>query len=67
MPVEATPQDLKGRFFRVYANVPLQLRDEVIIVIDNQPVSWQAAFIEVRSDSENGRKIVSEMAKLDLI
>jgi hypothetical protein len=62
-----TEQELKERFFQVYANVPLQLRDQVVVVLDDQPVSWKAAFIEVRADSKNGTRILETLAKLEII
>ena len=39
--------DLKSKFIKIYANLPLNLRNEIVIVIDNEPLTWNACFIEV--------------------
>ena len=42
----------KERFFKVYANLPLNLREEVILVIKDEPISWRVAYFEISDDTK---------------
>lgn len=58
----------KERFLQTYANLPVNIRNEIIYVLpDNRPLTWNAAFIEVDNDTELGKQIVSKLAKLGFI
>lgn len=58
----------KERFFRVYANLPIGLRDQVVVVMpDVGPMSWNAAYIEVNSDTKLGNAIVEKLIESKII
>ncbi len=63
--------DLRERFLRVYSNIPLSLRNEIILVIEldgiQKPITWDVAFIEVKAKTELSEKILSELERLQLI
>lgn len=66
--------DLKSRFLRVYASLPLGVRREIILVLDPQegittggPMTWEVAYIEVENDTPLSRVILEKLAKLDFI
>lgn len=44
--------DLRAKFLKVYANLPLGVREEIIIVIDGEPLSWKAAKLEVEQQTK---------------
>jgi len=48
---------LKERFLKIYSNIPLKLRKEIILVIDGEPITWNVAYIEVFNNIEKVRKI----------
>lgn len=53
---------------RVFANVPENMRgDEVISVVDDKPFTWNTAMIEIKNDSELGKKILKMMGKAGII
>ncbi len=58
---------LREKFLKTYANIPLNLRDEIILVLGDQPISWKVAFLEVKADSDNSKKILENLGKLELI
>lgn len=62
---------LRERFLRVYANIPLNLRDEVISVIEHsgirKPISWDVAYIEIKAKTDFSKIILKELEKLELI
>ncbi len=58
----------KEKFMRVFANVPENMRgDEVISVVDDKPFTWNTAMIEIKNDSELGKKILKMMGKAGII
>ncbi len=61
-------EPLKERFLKVYANIPINLRDEIILVLkDYNTITWNVAYLEVKVDTELGGKILKELEALDLI
>jgi len=58
----------KERFFRVYANLPVGLRNEVILVLpDVGPMTWNAAYVEVNNNTKLGDVIVEKLIELKII
>ena len=58
----------KERFYRVYANLPIGLRDQVVIVLpETGPMSWNAAYIEVNSGTKLGDAIVEKLIEHKII
>lgn len=57
----------KERFLRLYANLPLSLRREIIAVIDKEPVSWEVAYREINGDTPVGKKIIGQLISLEVI
>lgn len=55
------------KFQQIYVNLPLNQRQEVIVVIDNEPLSWNAAKLEIDNDTEKGKQILSLLVKLGII
>ncbi len=59
--------DTKAKFIGVYSNLPLGVRREIIAVIDEQPISWNAAFIEIKNDTEFGEKIINKLISMGIL
>ena len=61
-------QDKKEKFIRVFANVPDKIRGEdVIAVVDDKPFTWNNAMIEIKNDTELGKKILLVLEKLGVV
>lgn len=61
-------EDKKAKFMRVFANVPEKIRGEdIIAVVDDKPYTWNVAMIEVKNDSELGKKIMKKLEKVGII
>lgn len=59
---------LRERFLKVYANLPLSIRKEIIIFLDKiGPISWDIAYIEVQNKTKIGETIVKKLEKLEII
>ncbi len=57
----------KERFLRVYANLPLGLRGEIILVLDGEPVTWNVAYVEVYNNTEKSIKILDKLEGMRII
>lgn len=60
-------QDLKSQFLKVYADLPLSLREEIVLVLEDKPITWNVAFFEVKNDTENSKIILGKLKKLEII
>ena len=62
-------KNLKERFLKIYANIPLGLRSETICVVgkEDRPVSWDVAFVEIEQDTPLSKIILEKLDKLNLI
>ncbi len=58
---------LKARFIKVFASVPIPLRGEIIAVVNDKPVSWDAAYTEIKSDSKEGITILKQLEKMGVL
>lgn len=58
----------KERFFKAYANLPINLRDEIILVVPEEgPITWKVAYLEINSDTELGKKILAKLIELGIV
>jgi hypothetical protein len=57
----------KDKFYHVYANIPLNLREEIILVIEDEPISWKVAKIEVDGETKLSKKILAKLEALGVI
>ena len=55
------------RFFKVFANLPINLRSEIAAVVDGNPVTWNVAYLEIGSHTRLGEEIVRKMIELNLV
>ena len=54
-------------FFKVYSNVPLEERDNALVVIGKKPISWNLASQEIKNKTENGKQILKILNELEII
>jgi len=59
--------DKRTKFLKIYANLPLGERSEVVVVVDNEPLSWNAAHLEVEQNTPTGKKILEILTKLEIL
>lgn len=56
-----------SRFFRVYSNLPLKLREQIVLVIDDKPITWNVAYIEIKNNTRLGQTILEKLGELEAI
>jgi len=54
-------------FFKVYSNVPLEERKNVVAVLDDEPISWVTAYREIKNKTKKGEKILKILLELEII
>jgi hypothetical protein len=60
--------DRKAQFLRIYANLPLGIRQEIILVLeDKRPITWNVAFVEVQANTSLSVIILEKLEKLGII
>ena len=63
--------DKKERFYKIYANLPLPIRDEIIAVVSldgqKEPITWKVAKLEIDENTKTGQQILEELDKLKII
>lgn len=58
----------KEKFLNIYANLPIGVRQEIILVMDdNKTISWNVAYNEVTSDTPLARIILEKLENLKFI
>ena len=56
------------KFFKVYANLPLNLRDEVVVVLPEKgPLTWNVAYLEISAGTKIGENIIEKLVELQII
>jgi len=59
--------DKRIRFLKIYANLPLSARSEVVVVVKNEPLTWNAAHLEVEQNTPVGKEILEILTKLEIL
>ena len=59
--------DLKSKFQKIYANLPMGAREDIVMVIDGEPLTWKAAKLEIEQDTAVGKQILEELKKLNIL
>lgn len=55
-------------FLKVYANLPVNLRDEIVLVPpEHGPISWKVANLEVSENTKLGQEILKKLEELNII
>lgn len=60
-------EELRSRFFKVYSNVPLGFRNEIVSVVDDEPITWTVAYIEINNATEKSENILTTLSSLSII
>lgn len=56
-----------SKFQKIYANLPEKLRNEVIVIVNEKPYTWNAVYIELANGTELGKEMYNQLIKLEII
>ncbi len=57
----------RERFLKIYADIPLNLRKEIILVINKEPITWNVAYVEVVNRTKRYLEILKKLEELEII
>ena len=60
-------EGLREIFLRVYADIPLNLRKEIVLFLDKEPISWNVAYVEVVNKTEKSKIILNKLSELKIV
>lgn len=63
----ADKNNLREKFLKIYADLPLSIRKEIILILDKEPITWNAAYIEVFNKTQKSGKILKKLDELRII
>ncbi len=61
---------MKDKFFKFYANLPLNLRREIVLDLGEEkggPVTWEVAYREINGNTPKGDEILEKLIALKFI
>ncbi len=65
---ESISNDEISTFKKVFANLPEKIRNEdIILVVDKKPYTWNAVFLEVNNSTILGIKMLKKLKELKII
>lgn len=57
----------RDKFLRVFANIPDRLREDILVVIDEKPYTWNTAYLEIKDNTPLGKKILKTLEKMKIL
>jgi len=59
--------DKRAKFLRIFANVPERLREDIIVIVDKKPYTWNSAYLEIKDNTSLGKKILKTLEEIDIL
>jgi hypothetical protein len=61
--------DKRTKFLKIYANLPLTTREGVVVVLGSEPLTWNAAKIEIEQEpiSPKSQQILDILESLKIL
>lgn len=59
--------DKRPQFLKIYANVPDALREDILVVVDKKPYTWNTAYFEVKENTILGKKILKTVEEIGVL
>lgn len=59
---------LKEKFLKIYADLPLGIRQEIIATLENHgPLTWNSCYTEIINQTDISEQILKELDELEII
>jgi hypothetical protein len=66
--VEGSTEEERIKFKKVFANLPDKVRSEdIILVIDKKPYTWNAVYLEVNNDTQLGKQMLKKLKEINIL
>ncbi|MBS3074446.1 hypothetical protein J4447_03250 [Candidatus Pacearchaeota archaeon] len=60
-------EEKRAKFLKVYANLPEDIRKDILVMVDNKPYTWNSTFIEIKENTALGEKILKTLESMGLL
>lgn len=60
-------KDKRAKFLGMFANIPENLRRDILVVVDKKPYTWNTAYLEVKDDTPLGKKILKTLEEMGVL
>ena len=57
----------RTKFLKIYANIPEDLRKDIICVVEDKTYNWNTSYIEIKDDTLLGKKILKVLEVLGIL
>ena len=54
-------EDKRAKFLRIYAKLPEGVKEDILIVVDQKPYTWDSSYIEIKDNTLLGQKILKAL------
>jgi len=54
-------------FLKTYSDLPIKTREEILIVVDGEPITWKVAYNEIKNNTKLGRKILIKLKNIGIL
>lgn len=60
-------KEKRAKFLRIYADIPEELRSDIIVIVDDKTYTWNTSYLEVRDNTTIGQKILKALEDTKII
>ena len=60
-------EDKKAKFLKAYAQVPNSLKEQIIVIIDEQHYNWNSVLFEIKNNTALSKKILNTLSDMKII
>lgn len=53
--------DKRSEFLKIYPNVPDDLREDLLVVLEGKSYTWNTTYLEIKDNTELGKKILKAL------
>jgi len=59
--------DVSAKFLRIYADLPEELRNDIIVVVEGKTYTWNTSYLEIKDKTPLGQNILKALKNTKLI
>jgi len=60
-------ENKQAKFLKIYADIPEDLRNDIICVVDERTYTWNTSYMEVKDSTSLGKKILKALEIIGVI
>ena len=60
-------EEERAKFLRIFANIPEDLRNDIIALVDDKTYNWNTAYLEIKDNTTLGKKILKTLEENNIL